>query len=199
MTQVGIRERKKQETRERILRSAVDLFGKNGIDAVSVEDVAVRAEVGKGTVYNYFSAKEDMLAAFVIELDREALGGFAELAAAGSLAEALDAAAWRLLECKTGYQSFVQVFLARVLTSPGFRDELEDFQAALDGALGALHARLRERGLIHPAVDAANFSLTFKTMEMGLTMLWAMEGPPYEHARSMTRRLTSSLAKEWAP
>lgn len=198
MTGVGIRERKKQETRARILRSAVDLFGQNGIDAVSVEDVAAHADVGKGTVYNYFGAKEDMLAAFVIELDRKALRGFGDLAGVGTLAEALDAAAWRLLECKLGYQPFVQVFLARVLISPDFRSELGTFQAALDEALGALHEGLRGRGLTAPRLEVAEFALAFKTMQMGLAMLWALEEPPYAHARRMTRLMTKGLAREWA-
>jgi AcrR family transcriptional regulator len=196
MTKVGIRERKKVETRSRILRSAVELFGRNGIDAVSVEDVATHADVGKGTVYNYFAAKEDMLAAFVIELDREALRGFGDLARADTLAEALDAAAWRLLECKSGYHAFVQVFLARALTSPALHRELTEFQALLDAALTDLFDELRERNLVRAGFDCAEFILAFKTMQLGLSSLWAMEGPPYDDARRMTRLLTKALARE---
>ena len=196
MTRVGLRERKKVETRSRILRSAVDLFGRNGTDAVSVEDVAIHADVGKGTVYNYFNAKEDMLAAFVIELDREALRGFRDLACTGTLAEALDAAAWRLLECKSGYRPFVQVFLARALTSPPLHRELTEFQASLDAALEDLFDELRERGLVRADFHCGELILAFKTLELGLTSLWAMEGPPYDDARRMTRLLTTALAKE---
>lgn len=53
--------------RARILRSAMELFGEKGFDAVPVDDVAARAGVGKGSVYRQFRSKEELYAASVIE------------------------------------------------------------------------------------------------------------------------------------
>jgi len=54
------RETKKQIKRERILEAAADLFSQRSYHEVMMEDVAKMTAVAKGTVYNYFSSKEDL-------------------------------------------------------------------------------------------------------------------------------------------
>jgi AcrR family transcriptional regulator len=57
------RERKKQEARRRIYEAAFALFLEKGYDATTVEEIAERADVAKGTVFNYFPRKTTFLAA----------------------------------------------------------------------------------------------------------------------------------------
>ena len=54
------REIKKKIKRERILEAAADLFSRKSYHEVMVEDVAKMISVAKGTVYNYFSSKEEL-------------------------------------------------------------------------------------------------------------------------------------------
>jgi AcrR family transcriptional regulator len=53
--------------REKILRSALDLFAEKGFDQVLIDEVAARAGVGKGSVYRQFSSKEELYTVAVIE------------------------------------------------------------------------------------------------------------------------------------
>jgi AcrR family transcriptional regulator len=55
------RERKKIETRERLLASAWDLYRSKGFEATTVEEITNVADVAKGTFFNYFSSKEEKL------------------------------------------------------------------------------------------------------------------------------------------
>ena len=74
MTEIGLRERKKAQTRRGIADAAARLFAERGYEHVAVTDVARAAEVSEQTVYNYFQTKEqlvtDLHGHFEQELDR---------------------------------------------------------------------------------------------------------------------------------
>jgi AcrR family transcriptional regulator len=57
---VGLRELKKEQTRQLIADTAWRLFADRGFDQVSVAQVAREAQVAEATVYNYFGSKEDL-------------------------------------------------------------------------------------------------------------------------------------------
>ena len=57
----GLRERKKQRTRELIAETARTLFVERGFDQVTVAEVARVADVSQQTVFNYFPTKEDLV------------------------------------------------------------------------------------------------------------------------------------------
>jgi AcrR family transcriptional regulator len=57
----GLRERKKQATRQAISDIATMMFERDGFDAVSIAQVAAEADVAKMTVTNYFARKEDLV------------------------------------------------------------------------------------------------------------------------------------------
>ena len=57
----GLRERKKQQTREAIAETARALFVERGFEAVRVAEIARAADVSEKTVFNYFPTKEDLV------------------------------------------------------------------------------------------------------------------------------------------
>ncbi|WP_043840658.1 TetR family transcriptional regulator [Amycolatopsis taiwanensis] len=56
----GLRERKKEQTRQRILAVASKLFAERGFDAVTVNEIAEAAEVARATLFTYFPNKESL-------------------------------------------------------------------------------------------------------------------------------------------
>src|SRR5215216_7964720 len=59
--ELGLRERKKRETRRAIAEAAKRLFLERGFDKVSVAEVARAADISEQTVFNYFPTKEDLV------------------------------------------------------------------------------------------------------------------------------------------
>src|SRR5690242_20544932 len=55
------RERKRNETEQKLLSCALRLFGERGFANTKVEDITEAADVGKGTFFNYFPSKEHVL------------------------------------------------------------------------------------------------------------------------------------------
>src|SRR3954466_13155923 len=63
----GRREENKAATRERIVASALALFQSQGFDATTTKQIATRARVAEGTVFNYFPTKDDIALHFFEE------------------------------------------------------------------------------------------------------------------------------------
>jgi len=57
----GLRERKKQKTRESIQREAMRLIQKQGYDQTTIEQIAAAVEISPSTFFNYFPTKEDVV------------------------------------------------------------------------------------------------------------------------------------------
>ncbi len=60
---ISRRERKKMETRQRLMEAALRLFQEHGYDATPVEQIAEASDVAKSTFFNYFETKETILPA----------------------------------------------------------------------------------------------------------------------------------------
>lgn len=63
------RQKKALETREKLLKTSLDLFNKHGYEHVSVEQITKACNVSKGTFYTHFPSKYDVILEKFKELD----------------------------------------------------------------------------------------------------------------------------------
>ncbi|MFH1112332.1 MAG: TetR/AcrR family transcriptional regulator [Pseudomonadota bacterium] len=62
---------KKAITRQKIIQAAIEVFGKNGFQNSGISEIARKADVADGTIYQYFKNKEDLFFAIPAEKTKE--------------------------------------------------------------------------------------------------------------------------------
>lgn len=71
---------KKLSVRDRVLKTAADLFYREGVRAVGVDLIVERSGVAKTSLYRHFATKDDLIAAFVENEDQEYWNKWDEIA-----------------------------------------------------------------------------------------------------------------------
>ncbi|MDA3910260.1 MAG: TetR/AcrR family transcriptional regulator [Bacteroidales bacterium] len=67
----NLKTKQKEATRKKIMEVSLDLFSRQGYEAVSMAKVAKGVEISKGNLYNYFESKEQMLSEIVLNAVEE--------------------------------------------------------------------------------------------------------------------------------
>ena len=151
----GLRERKKERTRQAIAEAAHGLFRERGFDAVTVADVAREADVSQGTVFNYFPTKEDLFYGQMESFEAALLDAVRGRPAGESV---LTAFRRFVLERSEGLAERADVIAAaaRVINaSPALQAREREVVAESTASLAALIAEETGSGGIEPAVAAS--------------------------------------------
>ena len=86
---LGLRERKKRETRRLLAEVATRLFAERGFEIVTVSDIASEVNVSEKTVFNYFETKEDLVLEGRMEVEADLLRAVRERRAGEPMIEAV--------------------------------------------------------------------------------------------------------------
>jgi AcrR family transcriptional regulator len=184
------RERKKARVRAQIVATAIELFSRHGLDEVTVDRIAQAADIGKGTIYNYFATKEDIVVAFMVDLEKKLQARVRRFVASRKPLASILADFIRFqFRQKAPHHPFVRVFLAQMFArTEQFLPYMVEMQQAIDPPLETLFQGLQERGLIRKDVHLPELIVTFKTIHLGLTALWAIEGPPFQQTEKTLKQ-----------
>jgi AcrR family transcriptional regulator len=179
----GLRDRKKQAIRRRIIHAAAELFVERGLDATTMEEIAAAADVSAGTVYNYFGSKNALLVAGV-EADTNQMveAGRAVLSRPGTNpAKAVQRLFAVYLDQLASWdpQLLREVLSASLQRAggPELTVELARLDERLLEQLVALLSGFRDRDRLHPDVAPAEAGiLLFSVLILQLFMFLALEG-----------------------
>ncbi|OEJ23675.1 TetR family transcriptional regulator [Streptomyces agglomeratus] len=138
---MGLRESKKQETRQLISDHATRLFIENGFESTTIAEIAAAARVAKKTVTNYFARKEDL----AFDHQDEFVQGLARTVAGRSEGESALAALRREFLAAVGLHDPVigfsgEVFARMIADSPTLVARLRDLHDQREEALAVLLA-----------------------------------------------------------
>jgi AcrR family transcriptional regulator len=169
------RERRRLETRERLYRAALELFGERGFLETTVEDITDAADVGKGTFFNYFPTKEHILAAYggeriaavqhALEKARSTSGPILDV-----LGELAADSAGQSHENPAVLRA---IYAAHASCAP-VRAELQKRMHTSRQILAEIISMAQKRGEMRHDVAPIELARLIQTVVMGFTMAWAL-------------------------
>ncbi|MDB5581372.1 MAG: hypothetical protein JWR80_6548 [Bradyrhizobium sp.] len=149
-------DRKPKEKRwQQILQAAAEVFYEKGYDAATLQDIADRVGILKGSIYYYIKAKGDLLEHLLIEVHREGLEMITERSQEpGTVFEKLDGMIVSQINYVCRNQVKTTVYLHELASlAPARRDSLfgtHDFRDLFQAIIRTGQAE----GLILPGLDA---------------------------------------------
>jgi AcrR family transcriptional regulator len=162
----GLRERKKLATRRALHEAALRLVAERGLDSVSVEDIAARADVSPRTFFNYFSSKDDAVVGFDPGAPESQADAFRSRPAGESPVEALRAVVRAQAEEMAGEPELWPLRLKVVETHPVLTGRLAAGFGASERALAAAIAERTGTRLdadVYPMLLAAAGAAAMRT------------------------------------
>lgn len=155
-TQMSLKEKQRQEREALILQAAEDAFAEKGYHNTSIDEIAARVGIAKGTVYLHFSCKEELVVAIFTRDMQRLLEEIEAAAAAESTARAkLEA----LLRCMyTGMQKKQALLLSSLYNGVDMRRMLAENTSRIQelwSRMASLVITLLEEGKAAGEFDAS--------------------------------------------
>src|SRR5262245_1160044 len=171
------RERRSADIRERLFRSALQLFAQKGFAETTVEDITEAADVGKGTFFNYFPSKDHILLAFSDMQLGKLEQSVQELRESGqSLKEFMRSLVVRMSEEPLRNPGMIRAILLGYLSSIPVREAM----TAKQERAHQLHTQIVEigqsRGEIRTDLLAKEIAYAFRQTILGTLLIWSVTG-----------------------
>ena len=178
------RERRSLELRERLFRSALDLFAHKGFAETTVEDITEAADVGKGTFFNYFPSKDHILLAFGEMQLAKLSDAVAEARhSPAPLLQYLRSLGTRLTQEPMRNPAIVRALLLGYLSTTPVREAMLDMQKRVL----ALHSEMielgQQRGEVRDDLPAVELAQVFRQTIFGTLLMWTLHGDSTLEAR----------------
>ncbi|WP_206785186.1 TetR/AcrR family transcriptional regulator [Amycolatopsis sp. MtRt-6] len=171
----GLREAKKQETRQLISDHATRLFIAQGFEQTTIAEIADAARVAKKTVTNYFARKEDL----ALDHQEEFAGSLADAVATRSPGESVPAALRRAFADAVATRNPVAGF-----SGPEFARMIAD-SPTLTTCLRGLHDQ-REHRLAQALAEAARVRPDDIAVETAAGLLSAVHRVLFQRIQALT-------------
>jgi AcrR family transcriptional regulator len=171
--------------RQQIIAAAIGVFAQRGFHATKMEHIAAAAGIGKGTIYEYFSTKDELfLAVYDYWMDsyEAAMQRAAEQHAGDPLAtaDALIETAIAFYQEHAAYAPILLEFWAHALRSDDqhFLERIRQMKQTLGEIGGRVAAALVNKGAFTP-VDIESFAQLELGISDGIFLHWVLDGQRY--------------------
>jgi len=179
LQRLGRRQRRAAETRLRLFRCALQLFGERGFPNVTVEDITEAADVGKGTFFNYFKSKDHVLGVMA-EIQLGKVSEAVSLAESGkqTIHSVLHRLFHRVAEEPGRSPDLARALISSFLASARVRDLVDRNLSEGRKMLAQIVAAGQKRGEIDSRLKKEKIAMHLQQTFMGTLLLWSLRGQP---------------------
>lgn len=163
----------------RLFRCALALFAERGLPNVTVEDITEAADVGKGTFFNYFDTKDQVLGVMAeIQIGKIRHAGSRAANGKQSIHTTMRKLAQQLAVEPGRSPELARALLSSFLGSLSVREIVK--RTMLDGrnVVGELIALGQQSGEIRPGLKKDKVAMQFLQAVMGTVLIWSLHESP---------------------
>jgi len=172
----GRRQRRREETCERIFLASMELFSSKGFAHTTVEEITRAADVGKGTFFNYFPSKEHVLG-YLVAKQKGAVQFHRELAQGRTMSseEVLTSLGRSLLRFPSKSPQMALSLVAAFLGNAEVRENIVAELAVGRRWIAEIIRLGQERGELSDALPTAALARVFQRTLFGSVLFWALD------------------------
>jgi AcrR family transcriptional regulator len=190
------KERVKQEREQEILHAARDVFSQRGFEKASIDEIAERVGIGKGTVYLHFASKEELLVALMRHACDQLTADCERIAAERHTAlEKLDAVMGAIASYRFANERLVRVIHSEMPVFLGVKEKLSASHE-LRRMIAEIVVQGQAEGSIDPRIRPA--MATVVLLFLIFSACGMEELPQQEHLSSAKQLYFHGLVKEAA-
>ncbi len=198
----------RKEKRVRILMAALKVFAEKGISSATIREIAEEANIGKGTIYEYFKSKDDIIFSafsFFIEESKISISRIKSLT--DSPEEKLKKALlfFREIVKEEGMQTFEIMFdfWAMGIKEKKYRSDfykyLKDFYSGYRNVFANIIREGQVKGVFKEDISPENAGAMIIGMLDGLMVQWILDGKNVNYGiivKTMGEIIISGLKEE---
>lgn len=179
--------------RAEIVRHAADVFARHGYHATKMQDIATKADIGKGTIYEYFHTKEELFLAiydsWMTEYEQTIRDRIAAASDPMSMVDAIRESAVEFYESRAEQAPLLLEFWAHALRTDNsaFLDRVRRLRSYLRDLGTMLTRDLTASGWFNE-IDAAAFAELETGISDGIFLAWLMHGRDFPLGKAFTFR-----------
>jgi AcrR family transcriptional regulator len=183
----------KDKKRLDIVNAAADVFAGTGYHEATIQEIATKAEIGKGTVYEYFRTKEDLFLAvydeWMSDYENTVRQRVDEAEDTLAKVDAVRESAVEFYQRRASQAPLLLEFWAHALRTdnPAFLERINATRTFLRELGARLTSILVTAGWFSP-VDAESFAKLEAGISDGIFLTWVLDGQSFPLEKAYTFR-----------
>jgi AcrR family transcriptional regulator len=196
-----VKKRDQKETKEKLLKAALDIFSKEGYDAATTRSIAKKAGVNESLIHRYFESKSGLFIALKHQFRESVIERFLQTyEPSPTLEEEIAKFLKFRLEGTRKHRKFFKMSVSRACLDSKVREDVKSYARMKPPALLERFEGFRRKGQIRKDVNLDNMMDVLHGMAFTISLLTeAFETIESEEADRLIKSFASMLTKGLTP